>query len=139
MYAAIIELDIKKWVFRLVMLIMVVFFGFLILKGTGLFRKTEILETNFQTTNLQQVKMVTVLSKDGIRAIKTPIFETVSERIEEMRDNEQVIRVSINGDHRAYPINILSVHEIVDDVVGGVPVAVTWYPSATRASCTPVR
>ena len=30
-------------------------------------------------------------------------------------------------------------HEIVDDVVGGVPVAVTWYPSATRASCTPVR
>ena len=126
MYAAIIDLNIKKWVFRLVMLVMVVFFGFLILKGTGLFRKTEILETNFQTTNLQQVKMVTVLSKDGIRAIKSPTFETVSESIEEMRDTEQVIGVSINGDHRAYPINILSVHEIVDDVVGGVPVAVTW-------------
>ena len=91
-----------------------------------MFRKTEILETNFQTTNLQQVKLVTVLSKDGIRAIKSPTFETVSESIEEMRDNEQVIGVSINGDHRAYPINMLSVHEIVDDVVGGVPVAVTW-------------
>ena len=126
MYAAIIELIIKKWVFRVVMLAMVVFFGFLILRGTGLFRKTEILETNFQTTNLQQVKLVTVLSKDGIRAIKNPTFETVSQSIEEMRDNEQVIGVSINGDHRAYPINMLSFHEIVDDVVGGVPVAVTW-------------
>ncbi len=126
MYADIIELIIKKWTFRLVMLAMVVFFGFLILRGTGLFRKTEILETNFQTTNLQQVKLVTVLSKDGIRAIKNPTFETVSESIEEMRGNEQVIGVSINGDHRAYPINMLSFHEIVDDVVGGVPVAVTW-------------
>ncbi len=126
MYADIIELIIKKWTFRLVTLAMVVFFGFLILRGTGLFRKTEILETNFQTTNLQQVKLVTVLSKDGIRAIKNPTFETVSESIEEMRGNEQVIGVSINGDHRAYPVNILSVHEIVDDVVGGVPVAVTW-------------
>ena len=126
MYAAIIELNIKKWLFRLVVLVMAVFFGFLILRGTGLFRKTEILETNFQTTNLQQVKLVTVLSKDGIRAIKSPTFETVSESIEEMRDNEQVIGVSINGDHRAYPINMLSVHEIVDDVVGCVPVAVTW-------------
>ncbi len=126
MYSAIIDLNIKKWLFRLVAVAMVAVFAFLILRETGLLRKTEILQTNFQTTDLQQVKMVTVLSKDGIRAIKNPTFETVSESIEEMRDSEQVIGVSINGDHRAYPINMLSVHEIVDDAVGGVPVAVTW-------------
>jgi len=39
-----------------------------------------------------------------------------------------VIGLSINGDHRAYPINILSTHEIVNDVVGGQLVAVTWCP-----------
>ena len=43
-----------------------------------------------------------------------------------MRPEELVIGLSINGDSRAYPINILSRHEIVNDVVGGKPVAVTW-------------
>ena len=43
-----------------------------------------------------------------------------------MDADEQVLRLSINGEHRAYPIRMLSRHEIVNDVAGGVPVAVTW-------------
>ena len=43
-----------------------------------------------------------------------------------MASDERVLGVSINGDHRAYPLNLLSRHEIVNDTVGGVPVAVTW-------------
>ena len=43
-----------------------------------------------------------------------------------MRPNEQVLGLSLNGEDRAYPITTLSRHEIVNDVVGGVPVAVTW-------------
>jgi len=38
----------------------------------------------------------------------------------------RVIGVSINGDSRAYPIPFLSAHEIVNDVVGGQPIAATW-------------
>ena len=41
-------------------------------------------------------------------------------------DAEQVQGLSVNGDNRAYPIRMLSRHEIVNDVVGGEPVAVTW-------------
>ena len=37
-------------------------------------------------------------------------------------------RQTITGDARAYPINILSSHEIVNDFVGGEAVAVTWCP-----------
>jgi hypothetical protein len=37
-----------------------------------------------------------------------------------------VIGVVINGDARAYPLSTLSAHEIVDDDIGGQPVAVTW-------------
>ena len=41
-------------------------------------------------------------------------------------DDVPVIGVSINGDSRAYTVPMLSVHEIVNDVVGGEPIAVTW-------------
>ena len=43
-----------------------------------------------------------------------------------MDGDEQVLGLSIDGDSRAYPIKMLSRHEIVNDVVGGKPVAVTW-------------
>ena len=38
----------------------------------------------------------------------------------------RVIGVNINGERRAYPIPYLSAHEIVNDVVGGQPIAATW-------------
>jgi hypothetical protein len=37
-----------------------------------------------------------------------------------------VLGVSINGESRAYSIPFLSGREVVNDVVGGVPIAVTW-------------
>jgi Protein of unknown function (DUF3179) len=39
-----------------------------------------------------------------------------------------VLALEINGDARAYPLAILMWHEIANDVVGGVPVAVTFCP-----------
>ena len=43
-----------------------------------------------------------------------------------MEPSERVIGVSVNGEHRAYSLNLLSRHEIVNDIVGGKPIAVTW-------------
>ena len=37
-----------------------------------------------------------------------------------------MLGISIDGEHKAYPVTMLSRHEIVNDVVGGEPVAVTW-------------
>ncbi len=118
--------SVKKSLFYAVVIVGIGFFGYLILRDIGLFRETVILDTNFQSTNLKQVKMVTILPRDGIPAIKNPEFIAAFDSIGQMRDAEQVIGVSINGDHRAYPITVLSVHEIVDDVVGGRPIAVTY-------------
>ena len=70
--------------------------------------------------------IITVLGKDGIPSIDNPRFLTPEEGDGQMLSNERVLGVSINGDHRAYPLNLLSRHEIVNDTVGGVPVAVTW-------------
>ena len=46
---------------------------------------------------------------------------------------EPVISFEANGDARAYPLQILTWHEIVNDVVGGVPVAVTFCPLCNSA------
>ena len=70
--------------------------------------------------------IVTLLPKDAIPAILEPKFTSPQFAEDQMTDTEQVIGVSINGDARAYPINILSRHEIVNDVVGGKSIAVTW-------------
>ena len=76
-----------------------------------------------ETLNLD---IITILGKDGIPAILDPQFISAAEAAEQMLDSERVLGVSINGDHRAYALNQLSRHEIVNDEVGGVPVAVTW-------------
>ena len=70
--------------------------------------------------------IITVLGKDGIPSIDSPRFVGPGEADQQMQSFERVLGVSINGDHRAYPLNMLSRHEIVNDTVGGVPVAVTW-------------
>ena len=41
-------------------------------------------------------------------------------------DDELVFGVEINGDARAYPLRILDWHEMFNDVVGGVPVALAY-------------
>ena len=46
--------------------------------------------------------------------------------VKNLADTEPVVGRIINGKARAYPLRILTWHEIVNDTVGGVPVAVTW-------------
>jgi hypothetical protein len=72
------------------------------------------------------VEMVTVLDKDGIPSIDNPRFIDETEAERQYGSSELVIGVEIDGDARAYSVPHLSRHEIVNDVVGGQPVAVTW-------------
>lgn len=72
--------------------------------------------------------VVPLLPRDAIPAIDDPRFGSVVEARQEMAPDERVLGLVINGDARAYPINILSSHEVVNDVVGGEPVAITWCP-----------
>jgi hypothetical protein len=73
-----------------------------------------------------ELEIVTLLGYDSIPAILSPNFADIAQAEQWMSSDEQVLGVSINGDNRAYPIPVLSRHEIVNDTVGGVPVAITW-------------
>jgi hypothetical protein len=70
--------------------------------------------------------------KDGIPAIDSPRFLPVGE-VDFVRSNEPVIEVIVNGQARAFPIQILIWHEIVNDTIAGVPVAVTFCPLCNTA------
>jgi len=66
--------------------------------------------------------------KDGIPAIDEPKFVSVDEADAWLRPQEPVILVQVGDDARAYPVQILMWHEIVNDTIGGVPVVVTYCP-----------
>ena len=66
--------------------------------------------------------------KDGIPAIDDPKSISIEEADAWLELQEPVVLVQVGDDARAYPIQILMWHEIVNDTVGGVPVPVTYCP-----------
>ena len=70
--------------------------------------------------------------KDGIPALDHPRFAPASS-IHWLSLREPVIELAVGRDVRAYPLQILIWHEIVNDRVGGAPVAVTFCPLCNTA------
>ncbi|SDG19522.1 Protein of unknown function [Limimonas halophila] len=91
-------------------------------------------ETNFDK---HAVAYDTIISggvpKDGIPSIDEPTFEPVDKRADWLAPKEPVIGLSVDGDARAYPLRIMTYHEIVNDRIGGKPVAVTYCPLCNTA------
>ncbi|PWQ96204.1 DUF3179 domain-containing protein [Leucothrix arctica] len=65
--------------------------------------------------------------RDGIPSIDKPVFVSASQA-KFMQPKDRVIGITVNGESRAYPINILNWHEIVNDTIQGRPVSVTYCP-----------
>ncbi|MBI2401499.1 MAG: DUF3179 domain-containing protein [Gemmatimonadetes bacterium] len=71
--------------------------------------------------------------KDGIPAIDRPRFVSVGDADRWLAGREPVVVLELGGEVKAYPLQILIWHEIVNDVVGGVPVTVTYCPLCNTA------
>lgn len=71
--------------------------------------------------------------RDGIPPIDSPRFETVESADNWLEDVEPLIILEINGEVRAYPLQILIWHEIVNDEFDGQPVVVTFCPLCNTA------
>lgn len=89
-----------------------------------------------QSNNGQEIKHIVPLDQivsggpppDGIPSIDNPEFVSVADASKFLQDSDLVLGVSLNGETRDYHLLILVWHEIVNDKVGGVPVAVTYCP-----------
>ena len=66
--------------------------------------------------------------KDGIPSINRPKFVSTGDADSWLQDQEPVILVAIENEARAYPLQILTFHEIVNDVLAGRPIVVTFCP-----------
>lgn len=66
--------------------------------------------------------------RDGIPPIDAPSFVSAEEAQTWLEEDEPVIALDIAGDARAYPLQIMTYHEIVNDTVGDIPVSVTFCP-----------
>lgn len=78
------------------------------------------------TSRYDEFEIITLLPPDAIPSIDNPTFHTADEADDFYEPDELVMGVVFNGDARAYSVPHLSSHEIVNDEVGGVKIAVTW-------------
>lgn len=69
---------------------------------------------------------------DGIPPIDTPTFELVAE-VDWLRDEEPVLAITVDGIARAYPIQIMTWHELVNDTFGDTPVTISYCPLCNSA------
>ncbi len=69
---------------------------------------------------------------DGIPPVDAPRF-LPADAVPWLHDEEAVVALSVGDEHRAYPVQIMVWHEIVNDTVGGRPVSVTYCPLCTSA------
>jgi Protein of unknown function (DUF3179) len=108
----------------------------IVLISVVIFLSTDEEKNIFKLSLGQEIKHTVPLDKilsggppqDGIPSIDNPKFQSVQEADEILEDSELVLGLNINGDIRVYPLQILVWHEIVNDVVGDQPVAVTYCP-----------
>jgi hypothetical protein len=70
--------------------------------------------------------------RDGIPSIDDPQLKPAGE-ITDLGPSEPVIRLEVGGEVRGYPLQVLIWHEIVNDTIGGIPVAVTYCPLCNSA------
>jgi len=71
--------------------------------------------------------------RDGIPPVDDPKFVAVADADEWLDEEEPVILVEHRERPRAYPIQILMWHEIVNDEIAGTPIAVTFCPLCSTA------
>lgn len=93
-------------------------------------------ETDFSraTVDLDELLVGIAASdpRDLIRPIDNPVYEPVRETTW-IADNEPGVLLDIDDDARFFPLSVLTRHEIVNDTVGEVPVAVTYCPLCNTA------
>ncbi len=64
--------------------------------------------------------------KDGIPSIDNPLYVSVAEADEWIEDNELVLAIIYKGVKRVYPLQIMVWHEIVNDIIAGDPILITY-------------
>lgn len=99
--------------------------------GPGALRTPD--DPAFPSPLVDLTQVLTVIPPDSIPAIDNPQFVSVADADQYLESDEAVVVLELEGQARAYPVQILMWHEIVNDEVGGTPVAITYCPLCNSA------
>ncbi|MFB6273121.1 MAG: DUF3179 domain-containing (seleno)protein, partial [Salinibacter sp.] len=91
-------------------------------------RALQQFDTDVSTHSIALSELKAGAPKDGIPSIDDPSFVSVGAASDWIAPEEPVILLEHGGTARAYPLQILTHHEIVNDRIAGTPVAVTFCP-----------
>lgn len=83
-------------------------------------------QASSQAVSIDPTEIVSVLPEDAVRSIDHPRFLQLPEADGQMSDKEPVLGIKIGNEAKAYPVYLLSAHEIVNDSIAGTGVVVTW-------------
>lgn len=90
--------------------------------STALVAREAIVSSGMVVDTLRPIDKPEFITPNRVRAMEAV------ERGKYLVPSDKVIGVEIGGEARAYPLRVLAWHEIVNDVVGGVPIVVTYHP-----------
>lgn len=83
-------------------------------------------DTLNKTIDISEIKVA--VPRNTFPTIDYPKFISKTEGLIAFFINEPVISVEINGEAKAYPLNMLTMHEISNDSLGGIPILPTYCP-----------
>ena len=100
--------------------------------GHYLFSRPRLLVLGFLLASLSACDAAPIgyqaVPRDAFPVFNNPAMLTAAQA-EEQRvifDRDAVIGVAHGGEAKAYPITIMGVHELGNDTIGGIPIAVSW-------------
>ena len=102
-------------------------FGCYILLRFGYFARRLPVQFAGPNPHTKREKLRTVLKRDRFPPLDEPAFLRGADAAN-MAPGDRVVGVEVNGEAKAYPMSLMSLHEVANDTVGGLPVAVSWSP-----------
>jgi len=92
------------------------------------------LQTNFCQYNIDYAEIISGgPPPDGIPPIDNPTFESIAKANKWLADGQPVLALAVDKAAKAYPLAILTRHEIANDTINGIPIAVTFCPLCNTA------
>lgn len=85
-------------------------------------------KTDLSKTNIDLSEVTVVVQKGAFPVLKKPKFIGRQQGLLSFFKNEPVLVVNLEGEARAYPLNMLTIHEIANDQIGNQKILVTYCP-----------
>lgn len=83
-------------------------------------RSKQELEAEYRSGSFRAV------GRDSFPVLFNPPMGTIAKGDRFIRPNDWVIGIALNGEAKAYPVTVMGFHELINDTVGGRPIAVCW-------------